>query len=116
MEAQRPILRWLLGGLVLFVVALYVVGSIFRTPLKTVNIVNETSETITISTTVDKKVRVFSAQPGQRAHVKLVDQDASCSEQEMSITTPTKRRAKLEGTFCQDENHVVTEDVLLARD
>lgn len=114
MESQRPILRWLLLGLAAFTVLLIVVGNMYRTPLKTVNIVNRTSETITITTTVDKKIRVFSTAPGGRAHIELADQGAECSEQSMAITTPSKRRTRLEGQFCQDENHDVTEDMLAA--
>lgn len=114
MESQRPILRWLLLGLVAFTVLLVVVGNLYKTPLKTVNIVNETSVTLTISTPVDGKIRVFSAPPEGRASVELRDQDASCSVQSMMISTPDKRRAELDGEFCQDENHVVTEDMLTA--
>lgn len=116
MESQRPILRWFLVGLVVFTVLVVVVGNLYRTPLKTVNIVNETDETITVTTTVDKKVRVFSAPPGGRANVQLKDQEASCSEQSFAISTPSKRRVHLEGQFCQDENHAVTDDMLVADD
>jgi len=114
MESQRPILRYLLIGLAVFTVLLVVVGNMYRTPLKTVNLVNETDETITITTTVDKKLRVFSARPGGRANVELADQSADCSEQSFTITTPTKRRAEVSGQFCQDENHPVTEEMLSA--
>lgn len=116
MESQRPILRWFLVGLAVFTVLVIVVGNLYQTPLKTVNIVNDADETITITTTVDKKVRVFSAAPGGRANVQLRDQDADCSEQSFAISTPSKRRARLEGRFCQDENHSVTNDMLVADD
>lgn len=114
MESQRPILRYLLIGLAVFTVVLVVLGNMYRTPLKTVNLVNQTEETITITTTVDKKLRVFSAPSGGRANVELNDQSADCSEQSFTVTTPSKRRAELTGEFCQDENHPVTEEMLSA--
>ncbi len=116
MESTSPLLRRALIGLAVFTVLLVIAGNLYRTPLKTVNIVNETDETITVTTLVDKRLRVFSAPVGGRAGIPLVDQDASCSEQSFSISTPTKRKATLEGEFCQDENHPVTEADLVASD
>ena len=109
MESSKPLLPRLLIGLALFTVAVVVIGNLYRTPLRTVNIVNETSETITITTTSEKKVRVFSATPGGRANVPRADQDADCSEQSFMIRTPSQRTSTLEGRFCQDENHPVRE-------
>ncbi|MDQ2624597.1 MAG: hypothetical protein M3Y20_05495 [Actinomycetota bacterium] len=117
MESQRPILRYVLIGLVVFTVVLVILGNMYRTPLKTVNIVNETSETITITTTAQNKVRVFSAPTGGRANVPLDNQDEDCSEQSFKIRTPSRRTATLEGQFCQDENHPVREsDLVTATD
>jgi len=113
MESTRPILRRALIGLAVFTVVLVVVGNLYRTPLKTVNIVNHTDETITVTTLVDKRIRVFSAPAGGRATIPLADQDSSCSEQSFAISTPTKRKATLEGEFCQDENHAVDESLLV---
>lgn len=114
MESNRPLLRWALLGLAVFTVLLVVVGNLYKTPLKTVNIVNETTETITITTTSENKVRVFSAIPGGLANVPLADQSEGCSEQSFKIRTPSQRTGLLEGRFCQDENHPVVEDDLVA--
>jgi len=114
MESTRPILRNALIGLAVFTVLVLIVGNLYRTPLKTVNIVNETTETITITTTSENKVRVFSAAPGMRAHVPLASQDEDCAEQFFTIRTPSHRTATLEGEFCQDENHPVREEDLTA--
>ena len=112
MESSKPLVRNALIALGVFTVVLVVLGMLYRTPLKTVNIVNDSSETITISTFVDSRFRVFSAQPGLRANVPLADQDADCSEQSFSISTPSGRKGGLTGRFCQDENHRVTDEDL----
>lgn len=112
MESSTPLLRKALIGLAVFTVVLVVAGMLYRTPLKTVNIVNNASETITITTYVDSKFRVFSARPGMRANVPLADQQSECSEQSFALSTPTGRKGELSGQFCQDENHPVRDEDL----
>ncbi|NLF05091.1 MAG: hypothetical protein GX593_08865 [Actinomycetales bacterium] len=113
-ESTSPLLRRALIGLAVFTVLLLVVGNLYRTPLKTMNVVNETTETLTITTTIDKKVRVFSAPSGGRVSVPLTDQSQECSPHSMKLRTPSQRSGEISGEFCQDENHPVRESDLVA--